>query len=122
MWRTLNLECLDREHKLLHALLFSNDESRQIAFSLGLRPPPKSNLFLRLSAFPNYAPHLLSLRKDIRNWRPRRFKELFLKGSQTHRYLTWTIITILTILILLFTLAITGTIGIWIILRHIISS
>lgn len=119
-FRTLNLDSLDREHKLLHTLLFSSDESRQIAFSLGLVPPRKARVFLRLSAFPNYAPHLLSLRSGIREWRPRRFKELFIKGSQLRNvWYTYAIIAILIILLLLFSLAIIGTIGVWIILKHV---
>jgi len=116
----LNLDCLDREHTLLRALLFSSEESRQIAFSLGLVAPRKGDMFLRLSAFPNYAAHLLSLRKEIEDWRPRQFKELFIKGSQIQTlWYSYTIIAIVVVLILLFILVITETISIWIILRHI---
>src|SRR5208282_5049694 len=98
MTRTLNLDSLDSEHKLLHTLLFSSDESRQIAFSLGLVPPRKADLFFRLSAFPNYAAHLLSIRKEIQEWRPRKFKELFIKGSQIQTiWYSYAIIAILTI-------------------------
>jgi hypothetical protein len=119
--RILNLDILAQEHTLLHSLLFSSDESRHIAFSLGLVPPPKANLFLRLSKFPNYAGHLIALRKDLQEWRPRRFKELFIKGSHTHSVsIVYAGITIIIILVLLFLLAISGTIGVWIIHRQII--
>jgi hypothetical protein len=117
----LNLDSLGHEQKLLNLLFFSNDESRQIALSLGLVPPKKAKLFLRLSAFPNYATHLVSLRKDMKDWRPRHFKELFIKGSQAQGlWYTYGIIGILILLILLIMIGITGTIGIWIILRHVI--
>src|ERR1700737_2819002 len=118
--RTLNLDILAHEHALLHSLLFSSEESRQIAFSLGLVPPNQANLFLRLSAFPNYAGHLIALRKDMKEWRPRRFRDLFIKGSHTHSVsIIYAGIAIILILVLFFLLAVTGTIGVWIILRHV---
>jgi hypothetical protein len=105
---------------LLHGLLFARDESRQIAFSLGLVPPRKANLFLRLSAFPNYSAHLLSLRNEIQQWQPRRFKDLFIKGKQNPNvWHTYVGIAVLFVLILLFILGVTGTIGVWIILTHV---
>ena len=122
MARILNLDGLDREHKLLHTLLFSTDEARQIAFSLGLVPPRKSTVYLRLSAFPNYAPHLISLRRELTEWRPRHFKELFIKGWRTQNvWLMYALVVILILLGFCFLLALTGTIGVWIILRHVIS-
>jgi hypothetical protein len=118
--RVLNLDILAREHMLLHCLLFSRDESRQIAFSLGLVPPRKATLFLRLSAFPNYAVHLLSLRKEMHEWQPRRFKDLFIKGSRSQEvWYTYISIAALVVLILVFMLGLVGTIGVWIILRHV---
>jgi hypothetical protein len=118
--RILNLDVLAHEHTLLHTLLFSSDESRQIAFSLGLVPPRLANLFLRLSAFPNYAGHLITLRKELQEWRPRRFRDLFIKGSHTYSVsIVYAGIAIILILVLLLGLAITGTIGVWFILRHV---
>jgi hypothetical protein len=122
MVRILNLDGLDREHALLHTLLFSTDESRQIAFSLGLVPPRKSTVYLRLSAFPNYAPHLTSLRRELTAWQPRHFKELFIKGWRTQNvWFTYALIVILTLLGFCFILAVTGTIGVWIMFRQIIA-
>lgn len=118
--RKLNLNTLAHEHELLRQLLFSSDESKQIAFSLGLVPPRRAPLFLRLSAFPNYAAHLLSLRTDMERWKPRRFKELFMKDSGSQSvWFVYTSITILFVLILLFITMLTGTIGIWIIFSHV---
>ena len=121
MSRTLNLDNLDREHKLLNALLFSSEESRQIAFSLGLVPPQKDTIFLRLSAFPNYAAHLQSLRNEMKEWRPSRFRETFIKTSNIEKkgWYSYAIIAILIILTLVFILAITGTISVWLIFKHI---
>ena len=120
MSRTLNIDKLDHEHKLLNALLFSSEESRQIAFSLGLVPPQKDSIFLRLSAFPNYAPHLQSLRNEMKEWRPTRFKESFIKTSNIEKgWYSYAIIAILVILTLLFILAISGTISVWLIFKHI---
>lgn len=102
----------------MHQLLFSSDESRQIAFSLGLVPPRKADLFLRLSAFPNYAAHLLSLRREMKEWRPGGYKYLLTKGSHS-KTLVCLGITLLSVLILLLLLAVTGTIGLWIIVKHV---
>jgi hypothetical protein len=116
--RILSLDILAHEHQLLHQLLFSSDESRQIAFSLGLVPPKKAEIFLRLSAFPNYAAHLLSLRREMKEWRPGGYKYLMVKNSRS-KTLVWIGIALLSVLTLLFLLAVTGTIGLWIIVRHV---
>jgi len=102
----------------MYQLLFSSDESRQIAFSLGLVPPKKADLFLRLSSFPNYAAHLLSLRREMKEWRPGGYKNMLATRSQSQT-VVYLGVGLLSVLTLLFILALTGTIGLWIVVRHV---
>lgn len=85
---------------------------------MGLVPPRKAELFLRLSAFPNYAAHLLSLRREMKEWRPGGYKQLLARGSHS-QVLVYLAVALLSVLTLLFILALTGTIGLWIIVKHV---
>jgi len=85
---------------------------------MGLVPPRKAEMFLRLSAFPNYAAHLLSLRREMKEWRPGGYKRLLAKGSHS-QVLVYLAVALLSVLTLLFILALTGTIGLWIIVKHV---